>query len=267
MDWDVPDTDMARALAIKVLPGTRPYLIVQYRESMRSFRKFGTASDRHRRYRHVMTTVETGVCTIRPPGPLGAVIVRLKPEAVAFLVGECLQCFADAKIDLGDVFGAQKIMQLEEMVSQAPSSYERVCTVARFLSALGCPREPDAVVCQAAACLRSNPSLQIGRLAAKMDVSERQLLRKFQTTFGVNPKHFARLARIEKVLASRNGGSCWADIAYRCGFADQAHMIGDFNAVLGVSPKRALMPASAELRQEINVPNDGGLISHDYFVW
>jgi hypothetical protein len=44
-------------------------------------------------------------------------------------------------------------------------------------------------------------------------------------------------------------------------------MIGDFNAILGVSPKRALMPASAELGHERNVPDDGGLISHDYFVW
>jgi hypothetical protein len=34
-DFDYPDSKAARALAIKVLPSTRPHLIVQYREAMR----------------------------------------------------------------------------------------------------------------------------------------------------------------------------------------------------------------------------------------
>ena len=45
---------------------------------------------------------------------------------------------------------------------------------------------------------------------------------------------------IEKALATRRTGRTWVDTAYDCGFADQAHMINDFNAVLGASPERAL---------------------------
>jgi AraC-like DNA-binding protein len=265
-DWDFPDGDVARALAIKVLPSTRPYFFIQYRESMRSSRKYRDADNPHGAYRNVITRVETGVSTVRPIGPLGVIFARLKPEAVALLLGERLQCFANAKIDLGEVFDAREVSLLEEMVSEAPNSFERIAAVAHFLSVQACRREPDPVACRAAACLRRNPSLQVRRLAANLDVSERHLLRRFQAVFGVSPKQFARCARLEKVLAARRDGSDWADIAYGCGFADQAHMINDFNAVLGVPPERALLPASLEQYSAVSPP-DNGRISHDYFVW
>ena len=67
-------------------------------------------------------------------------------------------------------------------------------------------------------------------------------------------------------MAERTHGSAWADIACGCGFADQAHMINDFNAVLGTSPERALLPPSAEQDLEAGVPN-GGPIARDFLYW
>jgi AraC-like DNA-binding protein len=265
-DWDVPDADTARALAIKALPSTISYFVVQYRESMSSSRKFLGANNRHRPYHSVITKADTGVCTIRPTGPLGAIIVRFKPEASALLFGECLQSFADTKVDLSDVFNAHEVRLLEEAVSEAPTSFERVSAAAHFLCAHMCPSEPDPVICRAAACLRVNPSTRVSRLAADLHVSERQLLRRFRSVVGVSPKQFARCARIEKVLAERSHGSAWANIAYGCGFHDQAHMINDFNAVLGVPPERALLPASAEQSLTAGGSN-GAPISYDYFLW
>jgi AraC-like DNA-binding protein len=265
-DWDVPDPEQARSLAIKVLPSTTPGLIVQYRESMKSSRKFVGVNLQHRRYHSIVTKLDTGVCTIRPPGPLGAVIVRFKPEASTHLFAEPLRFFSDTKIDLGDVFDRHEVGLLEEVVSAAPTSLERVAAVARFLCAHRYEREPDPVLCSAAARLRSNPSTRVYQLAADLDVSERHLLRRFRSEFGVTPKQFARCARIEKALAERAHGSAWADIACGCGFADQAHMINDFNAVLGASPERALLPPSAEQGLAAGGPNSAP-IARDYFYW
>ena len=152
------------------------------------------------------------------------------------------------------------------MVSEATTSFERVTAVADFLCAHMCPRQPDPMICRAAACLRSNPSTRVHRLAADLDVGERQLLRRFRSVIGVTPKQFARRVRIEKVLLERTHGSAWADIAYGCGFADQAHMINDFNAVLGAPPERALLPASAEQGLATGASN-GFPIAHEYFFW
>jgi hypothetical protein len=64
-------------------------------------------------------------------------------------------------------------------------------------------------------------------------------------------KQFARCARIEKVFLERTRGSAWADIAYGCGFADQAHMINDFNTVLGAPPNaRYCRPRRNNIRQQ-----------------
>src|SRR5262245_11844156 len=63
-DWDVPDSNVARAQAIKILPSANPCLVVQYRESMRSSRKFLDTDTPHRLYHSIVTKLDTGISTI-----------------------------------------------------------------------------------------------------------------------------------------------------------------------------------------------------------
>jgi AraC-like DNA-binding protein len=235
-DWDIPDGAMARSTAVTVLPSTMPHLVVQYRTPVRSVRQFGHATHRYGAYRHVVTTVRNGVVLISPPGPLGVVMARLKPEAATRLLGDQLDAFADTKIDLDTVFGAGAVNTLAEICAEARSSRERIAAVLRFLAAHLRPRAPDLRVSRAAASLRQDPVLRLGPLAAELGLSERHLVRRFKAVYGVGPKRFARAARVEQVFAASAGGSSWANIACACGFADQAHMINDFKSILGVTP-------------------------------
>jgi AraC-like DNA-binding protein len=236
-DWDVPDSGTARAIAVNVFPSTRPYVIFQYRMSMKSVRQFGNVEHSIAPYRHIATRHLTGVLTVRFDGPIGAIVVRLKPEAAARLIGERMQDFADAKVDLGSVFGAAGISLLEEQLSEARNTRERFGIVESFLHANVGPSEPDAVACGAAAQLRRDPCFRIRGLAAQLDVSERHLCRRFRMMFGLSPKQFARTARLETALAVRGRKrSSWAEVACACGFADQAHLINDFNDVIGRPP-------------------------------
>jgi AraC-like DNA-binding protein len=235
-DWDIPDVKIARDFAVRVLPSTTPYVVVQYRTPVASSRAFRDEIVPHRGYQHIVTTVQTGIVTICPDGPLGVVIVRLKPEAAACLLGDHIQEFADTKVDLGAVFNAGEVSSLAERLAESRCSYDRIAAVFRFLLANVRRQGRDPVVWRAAANLRSNPSLRVGALAAELGLSERHLARKFNTVLGIGPKRFARIARLEHVLAACGCGSAWADIAYSCGFTDQAHMVNDFNAILGASP-------------------------------
>src|SRR5258708_14120780 len=94
-DWDFPDGGGARALRTKALPSTAAYLIAQYRVPMGTDHHFGSSGYRQRRYVHVATMVRTGVATLRASGPLGVLIVRLKPEAAPPLCAQRVQAFPE----------------------------------------------------------------------------------------------------------------------------------------------------------------------------
>jgi AraC-like DNA-binding protein len=237
-DWDVSDGEVARTLVTKASPSTAPYFVVQYRTPFRSKRQFGSNEYRHPRYVHIATVVRTGVAIIRPNGPLGAIIIRVKPEAAARLMGDHMQDFLDEKIDLRDLFKSREVSLLEEVLMEASDSATRFAATESFL--LRHLREAPAlsVASHAAQRLRRNPALPVRRLAAQLDVSERHLSRTFRAMYGTGPKEFARFARLEQVVAMRSGGSSWADIAYACGFADQAHMIREFETAFGEPPQQ-----------------------------
>jgi AraC-like DNA-binding protein len=235
-DWDIPDGDAAAAFTIKVPPSTAPYFVVQYRTLTQCRWQLGDASYDHRNYGHVLTQTQSGTFAIRPCGPLGVITVRLKPEAASRLARASMHELTNVKIGLRNVFRDFDIALLEERVMEAGSSRERIACVENFLLRnLGRDRG-DPVLTQASTCLRRNPGLRIRKLASLLGISERHLSRSFCATYGTNPKQYARLARIEKVVAARKSGLGWSEVAYACGFADQAHLIHDFGTIVGGTP-------------------------------
>src|SRR5260370_36200609 len=107
---------------------------------------FVSSGYRHRRDVHVATMVRTGVVPLRASGPLGVLIVHLKPEAAARLMGERMQDFADEKIELGNLFKASDLSLLEEMLMEAPDSTARFARIQSFLLRNLHTRQPDPVV-------------------------------------------------------------------------------------------------------------------------
>jgi AraC-like DNA-binding protein len=244
VDWDVACRDQARALSFKCIPAHGLHLIVHYRTPARCTWQFGSRLIHQCERRHLATMLHVGVVTPLLRGPLGLIRVRLKPEAATHVVGAPLRYFLGAWIGLDDLFGATRVSLLEEKLSEATTSAERFSHMRTFLRSHLRSRQGESVLSRAAALLRRDPSLRVRQLAARLAVSERHLCRDFSAMFGMRPKQFARIARIETVLSARAQGAAWADIAYATGFTDQAHMINDFTAIVGVSPTELLRPPS-----------------------
>jgi AraC-like DNA-binding protein len=76
-------------------------------------------------------------------------------------------------------------------------------------------------------------------VAAELGVSERHLRRVFRETVGVSPKAFARIARFHRALGAgrQDARAGWASIAAAAGYYDQAHLIAEFRAIAGVTPR------------------------------
>lgn len=83
----------------------------------------------------------------------------------------------------------------------------------------------------------------VGQAAARLGVSERHLRRVFHDVVGMSPKMFSRLARFGQALraARESAEVSWAGIAAACGYCDQAHLIDEFHAIAGATPRSLLL--------------------------
>ena len=75
--------------------------------------------------------------------------------------------------------------------------------------------------------------------------------RLFLERTGLSPKEMARVARLRALLAqlASDGRADWAGLACDFGYADQAHLINEFQALTGKSPQRYLGESDATTRQ------------------
>lgn len=92
----------------------------------------------------------------------------------------------------------------------------------------------DVRVRAAAALLAAGSSVR--EVAARVELSERQLTRRFAERVGVAPKVFARVARLQRAAAHLHEGAVPSEAASLAGYADQAHFTRDAIALAGITP-------------------------------
>jgi len=242
---DFPDAGAARSM---VLPVVSPILCFHYRSA--PLLRMG-GPDRERLidpggYR--MTGICSAAARIRANGPVGGVMVRLHPEGATRLRGVSLRELAEGAAALGDVFSDGEMSLLDEQLLEGAGMAARVGAVQRFLLDHLSERESDPLACAAASALRRESSVSVRHLAGHLDVSERHLTRRFQASFGTSPKRFARIARLRVAVRTgrRNG---WADTAAACGFSDQAHMVNEFTAMVGMAPDELFRATSLGIQR------------------
>ncbi len=80
----------------------------------------------------------------------------------------------------------------------------------------------------------------VQELAAEVGWSRRHLTDRFTTEFGLAPKVTARVLRFEQAVARlrRRPGLRLADLAAELGYADQAHLTREWQAIAGCSPRQ-----------------------------
>ncbi|OPC85331.1 AraC family transcriptional regulator [Embleya scabrispora] len=80
--------------------------------------------------------------------------------------------------------------------------------------------------------------VQVKAVAEELGWSRRHLTERFRDELGLSPKTFARVLRFEHAheLATARAPLPWADLATTSGYADQAHLVRDWNEFTGRSP-------------------------------
>ncbi|WP_329230014.1 helix-turn-helix domain-containing protein [Streptomyces sp. NBC_00111] len=116
----------------------------------------------------------------------------------------------------------------------------RVAALDSYLLPLVPPPDPQAELATALAELvRTDRSLlRVDALARAGGMSVRSLQRLFSAYVGVGPKWVILRHRIHEALqrAGTDPDPDWAELAADLGYSDQAHLVRDFTATVGVPP-------------------------------
>lgn len=97
----------------------------------------------------------------------------------------------------------------------------------------------------------------VGDLAQALNLSPRQLERRFVSEVGLSAKTLARLIRFEETFnrLALEPGTSLAALSFDLGFADQAHLTREFRAFSQMTPKT--FTHFSELRQRAEPPRHG----------
>ncbi len=141
-------------------------------------------------------------------------------------------------VPLDDVLGTDGAA-LREQLGNAATWRARIAIAERFVAGgILSGAAPSTAIRHAFERIEaSGGRVSASRLAQAAGWSRKHLAARFRDEIGIGPKAVARIVRVNRAVSeARCGAVGWADIAAGCGFADQAHMTREFQALVGVSP-------------------------------
>ena len=89
----------------------------------------------------------------------------------------------------------------------------------------------------------TQPMINVSTLLQIACLSDKQLSRIFAEYVGSMPKEVIRIVRLQRALYSLQNSATenFTQLAYECGFYDQAHLIKEFKTFSGYTPKEYLL--------------------------
>lgn len=175
-------------------------------------------------------------------GKTAFVSVLFHPHALKLFFDIPQHELSDHNLDVALLMNRQDYTQLLETIALAADQKERIHLLDTWLI----QRLHDRYLYN---CLRIGKTIQgasrlggmitVASLASEACLSEKQYVRVFRECLGVSPKKFLKIIRLQyacQQIQSRRVQSM-TELAYACGYYDQAHLINDFKQMTGNTPK------------------------------
>lgn len=183
-----------------------------------------------------LSGLHAGPATIHHDGTQRGVQLALSLAGARVLLGRPAADLSGALTDLDEAVVPLPLRELPERLHALPTWAARVALVDRTLAGLaagGGDPAPRAEVAHALALLTSGTRVE--EAAVEVGYSRRRLGTLVRAECGLAPKAYQRVARFE---AARGvlGRRPLAEVAARCGYADQAHLTREWTALAGCPP-------------------------------
>ncbi len=139
---------------------------------------------------------------------------------------------------LEDVFGKDKVAELEDRLSAAGSDLRRIQLTENFFLTQMKDIEVDKLIIEAVRMIYQNKgTLRIKTLAESLHISQSPFEKRFRKMVGASPKKFSSIIRFNAALSQMDKEKSLTEICYEHHFFDQAHFIKDFRQFTGETPE------------------------------
>jgi AraC-like DNA-binding protein len=156
--------------------------------------------------------------------------VRFAPGAGPDVFGVPASELTDQRVPLAALWPERAVRELGERVAGAADPGAALEALAAGRLRRSAPPDPW----RAATVEALRRGWGVARTAREVGLSERQLRRRSLGAFGYGPKTLARVLRMRRALRLARGGVALAEVAARCGYADQAHLAREVKGLAGV---------------------------------
>jgi AraC-like DNA-binding protein len=167
--------------------------------------------------------------------PAGTVLagVRFRPGAGGAALGLPLSELLDLRVDAGDLPTLPRGLLPGSLAPE-----EALRRLTDLAADLVTDRPADRLVLEAARLL-DRPGARAERVAARLEIGERQLRRRCQAAVGYGPRMLHRVLRFRRFVTridAARGRLDLAGIAAGTGYADQAHLTRESTSLAGLPP-------------------------------
>lgn len=173
---------------------------------------------------------------VAPAGRVDLVAVRFRPFG-ASLLKPGMSMITDSWVDV-DMPGSFLAGLLPRVSSLGGAEARLGVIIERLTELAETARRPDArVVASVDRIEATDGAVAVADLARELGTTPRHLQRLFGDSVGISPKVLCRIRRFQRVFSAwRDDPGNWAEVAVRCGYFDQAHLVRDFSELGGAAP-------------------------------
>jgi AraC-like DNA-binding protein len=190
---------------------------------------------------------------LRFEGKIDQVNVSFFPGAAAALAGVPMSELVDRVASPQDIWPHHFREAVAEL-APLPLSQRISRLSSLLLASLEPCGDPDPQVREAVRLIQlSGGRARVRWLAEQVNLSVSQLERRFRHRVGLGPKRLARQTRAARLAAAATSTHTpdWALLAHEHGYADQAHLVREFEELMGLPPKRfAAFASDADFLQD-----------------
>lgn len=190
---------------------------------------------------HFCCQIDRREFVVHYQGKIGHIMAEFTATGMYRLFGQSTGSLHQLWHDAINVIDPEIAETIKRDLSSAPSRNARIAAFDQAFIHLAKSARPEVPIIDEAARLieQSQGRISISELCKMLDVSDRNLSRKFSQFVGVTPKFYARAVQLNNImqrLLSRGDGNL-TDLAIESGFYDQSHFIKSVQKFIAKTPK------------------------------